>query len=64
MGYAVAKAIFVDGDETTLGSAFMGGEIKISGDMSRLYFLFDLELGEEQERLSREFGERLRDLTA
>ena len=64
MGYGVARAIFVEGDETTLGSAFMGGEIKIDGDMSRLLFLFDLELSDEQQQLSREFGQRLRDLTA
>ena len=64
MGYDVARSIFVEGDETTLGSAFMGGEIKIDGDMSRLLFLFDLELSTEQQQLSREFGQRLRDLTA
>ena len=64
MGYDVARAIFIEGDETTLGSAFMGGEIRIDGDMSRLLFLFDLELSAEQAELSNEFGGRLRDLTA
>jgi hypothetical protein len=64
MGYEIAKAIFVEGDETTLGSAFMGGEIKITGDMSRLLFLFDMELSDEQLELSREFGQRLRELSA
>lgn len=64
MGYSVARSIFVEGDETTLGSAFMSGEIKITGDMSRLLFLFDLELEDEQLSLSREFGQRLRELTA
>lgn len=63
MAYEIARAIFVDGDETTLGSAFMGGEIKIAGDMSRLMFLFDMDLSDEQLELSREFGQRLRDLT-
>jgi hypothetical protein len=64
MGYDVARAIFVEGDEATLGTAFMGGEIKISGDMSRLMFLFDLELSEEQQSLSEEFGARIRDITS
>ena len=64
MGYEVARAIFVEADETNLGSAFMSGKIKITGDMSRLMFLFDLELDDDQLELSREFGQKLRDLTA
>jgi hypothetical protein len=63
MAHDVARAIFVEGDEATLGSAFMGGEIKISGDMSRLLFLFDLELSGEQLELSRDFGRRMREMT-
>jgi hypothetical protein len=34
--YAVAKAMFVDGDQTAGMQAFMSGQIVVEGDMTRL----------------------------
>jgi len=34
--YDVAKAMFVDGNQQAAMQAFMGGQIKVEGDMSRL----------------------------
>jgi hypothetical protein len=34
--YSVAKSMFVKGDQAAAMQAFMGGQIKVEGDMSRL----------------------------
>jgi hypothetical protein len=34
--YDVAKAMFIDGDQAVAMQAFMGGKIKVEGDMSKL----------------------------
>ena len=36
MAYAVAKKLFVDGDQAAGMQAFMSGQIKVEGDMSKL----------------------------
>lgn len=37
--YATAKAIFVDGDQAAAMQAFMGGKIKVQGDMMKMMAL-------------------------
>lgn len=34
--YTVAKSMFIDGNQQAAMQAFMGGQIKVEGDMSRL----------------------------
>ena len=37
--YAVARQLFVDGDQQAAMQAFMGGQLKIEGDISKLMMM-------------------------
>jgi hypothetical protein len=60
--YATAKAIFVEQDAPAAMSAFMGGRIKVDGDMSKLLVLQG-QLG-APDPVALEIAGRVRDITA
>ncbi|MGH9246868.1 MAG: SCP2 sterol-binding domain-containing protein [Acidimicrobiales bacterium] len=58
--YDVAKQIFVDGNQQAGMQAFMAGQIKIEGDMTKVMALQSAPM--TPERI--EFGKRLKGITA
>ena len=60
--YATAKAILVEQDAQAAMSAFMGGRIKVDGDMSKLLVLQG-QLG-TPDAVALEVAGRIRDITA
>lgn len=59
--YDVAKAMFVEGNQQAAMQAFMGGQIKVEGDMSKLMAMQSAGApGPEQQA----FQERLKAITA
>ena len=57
--YDVAKAIIVDGNQAMAMQAFMGGQIKVEGDMTKVMALQTAQPTADQI----EFQKRLRDIT-
>lgn len=58
--YETAKKLFVDGDQSAAMQAFMSGQIKVEGDMTKVMTLQTVSATPEQEA----FQLRLRELTA
>ena len=58
--YDVAKAIFIDGNPQAGMQAFMSGQIKVEGDMSKVMAMQSMSPSPEQQA----FQEKLKALTA
>lgn len=58
--YDVAKAIIVDGNQATAMQAFMSGQVKVEGDMTKVMALQTAQPTPEQI----EFQKRLKEVTA
>jgi hypothetical protein len=59
LDYATARAIFVDGDRDIAMQAFMGGKIKVQGDMAKLLAM----LQDPVDPLGLEVSERMKAIT-
>lgn len=61
--YATARALFVTQDFEEVVTAFMQGLIEVEGDVTRLFFLQDLDPTPEQMALGLEVSRRLTEIT-
>lgn len=59
LDYATARAVFVEGDSNAAMQAFMGGKIKVQGDMAKLLAL----LQDPVDPLGLEVSERMKAIT-
>lgn len=59
LDYATARAVFVEGDHEAAMQAFMGGKIKVQGDMAKLLAL----LQDPVDPLGLEVSERMKAIT-
>lgn len=62
--YEVARSMFVSLDFEQVVMAFMGGQIEVEGDITRLLFLQDLDPTPEQAAVGEEIATRLQAITA
>jgi len=62
--YATARAIFVDQDQQAAMQAFLGGRIKVQGDMSRLLALQSTSPEPGAAELAAEISARVKEITA
>ena len=53
----LARKIFVDGDAAAGVQAFLGGEMKVEGDLAKLVALQTVEPSEPQKRLTKQIAE-------
>jgi len=60
--YAVARQLFVDGDQQAAMQAFMGGQLKVEGDISKLMMMQSAALAPNPAQL--ELQRKLREITA
>ena len=60
--YDVAKAVFIEGNQQAAMQAFMGGQIKVEGDMSKLMAM--QAGGGAPSAEQQAFQQKLKDLTA
>jgi hypothetical protein len=58
--YSVAKAIFVEGNPQAGMQAFMSGQIKVEGDMTKL---MAMQGGAAPDAVSQEMAQRIADIT-
>ena len=58
--YAVARKMFIEGDQQAAMQAFMSGQIKVEGDMTKLLAL----QGVPGDPTSAEIAQRIQDITA
>ncbi|HEX9530529.1 MAG TPA: SCP2 sterol-binding domain-containing protein [Acidimicrobiales bacterium] len=58
--YAVAKSIFIDGNQQAGMQAFMSGQIKVEGDMTKL---MAMQAGGTPSAEQQAFQQKLKDLT-
>ena len=63
MTYETLRELFVAQDAQAVQMAFMSGQIRVDGDMTRLMFLFDVDPDPDAEALGREIEDRLRAIT-
>lgn len=63
MTYETVKAMFVSRDPQAFQTAFMAGQIRVDGDMSKLMFLFAFEPDPDEAALAAEIDDRLRAIT-
>jgi hypothetical protein len=64
IGYATAKALFVDGDTQGAMQAFLGGRIKVDGDITKLIALQNAGASAAADSVAREMASRLQAMTA
>jgi hypothetical protein len=64
IGYDTAKAILVDGDAQAAMQAFLGGKIKVDGDVTKLLALQNAGLGGSTNPAAAEMAQRLQAMTA
>jgi hypothetical protein len=64
IGYATAKALFVDGDIQGAMQAFLGGRIKVDGDITKLIALQNAGASTAADSVAREMASRLQAMTA
>lgn len=57
--YEMAKKMFIDNDRTAAMQAFMSGQLKVKGDMSKMMALAGVKPTEDQEK----FREKLVEIT-
>jgi hypothetical protein len=62
--YDTAKAILVDGDAQAAMQAFLGGKIKVDGDITKLLALQNAGLGGNTNPAAAEMARRLQAMTA
>ena len=53
----LARKIFVDGDAAAGVQAFLGGEMKVEGDLAKLVAMQTVEPSEPQKRLTKQIAE-------
>ena len=58
--YEVAKAVFIEGDQAAAMQAFMSGQIKVEGDMTKLMAM----QGSAPDPSQQEFQQKLREITS
>jgi putative sterol carrier protein len=63
MTYETVKSLFIGRDTQAMQMAFMSGQIRVDGDMTRMMFLFDFEPDEESATLAEEIDARLKAIT-
>lgn len=61
--YATAKTLFFARDAQAMQKAFMSGQIRIDGDMTRMMFLFDFDPDAASDPLAEEIDARLQAIT-
>lgn len=61
--YETARALFVTQDFEAVVTSFMQGQIEVEGDITRLFFLQDLDPSPEQLELGMEITARLTAIT-
>lgn len=61
--YSTARALFVTQDFEQVVTSFMQGQIEVEGDITRLFFLQDLDPSPEQMELGMEITNRLSAMT-
>lgn len=59
--YAVAKSMFIDGDQQAAMQAFMSGQIKVEGDMTKLMAMQSAGAPSADQQA---FQQKLKDITA
>jgi hypothetical protein len=64
IGYATAKGLFVDGDTQGAMQAFLGGRIKVDGDITKLIALQNAGATAADDPVAREMARRLQAMTA
>lgn len=64
MPYDVAKSMFIKGDQTAAMQAFMSGQIKVEGDMTRLMAMQGQMQGGANDPAQAELRNKLREITA
>jgi hypothetical protein len=64
IGYATAKAILVDGDAQAVMQAFLGGRIKVDGDITKLIALQTAGMSGSADPAALELAKRLQAITA
>jgi hypothetical protein len=64
IGYGTAKALFVDGDTQGAMQAFLGGRIKVDGDITKLIALQTAGASAAADSVGRELARRLQAMTA
>ena len=62
--YDTAKAILVDGDAQAAMQAFLGGRIKVDGDITKMLALQTASAGGAADAMTIEMAKRLQDITA
>jgi hypothetical protein len=60
--YDVARQLFVDGNQQAAMQAFMSGQLKIEGDMSKIMMMQGAAMNPDEKQL--ELQRKLRDITA
>jgi hypothetical protein len=64
VAYATAKALLVDGDAQAAMQAFLGGRIKVDGDITKLIALQNAGMAQSGDPTAVEFAKRLQAMTA
>lgn len=64
MPFEVAKSMFIKGDQTAAMQAFMSGQIKVEGDMTRLMAMQGQMQGGGNDPAQVELRDKLREITA
>jgi len=64
IGYDTAKAILIDGDAQAAMQAFLGGKIKVDGDITKLLALQNAGLSGNTDPAAIEMARRLQAMTA
>lgn len=63
LGYDTAKAILVDGDAQAAMQAFLGGRIKVDGDITKMLALQSASAGGAADPMAVEMAKRLQEIT-
>jgi len=63
VAYGTAKSILIDGDAQAAMQAFLGGRIKVDGDITKLLALQSAGLGDAANPAAAELARRLQDIT-
>jgi putative sterol carrier protein len=63
LSYDTAKAILVDGDAQAAMQAFLGGRIKVDGDITKMLALQTASAGGAADPAAVEMAKRLQDIT-
>lgn len=64
IGYDIAKAILIDGDAQAAMQAFLGGKIKVDGDITKMIALQSVGMSGNADPAAVELAKRLQAITA